>query len=144
MYSFWHDSFQNPSNLYDPFLWSCSLYCMLLQKEYCWKGRQRLDPSFIRHPPHDPHLKADQTFMQRREIGAKASSIIWWGKFIGLGFSFLFFLLRDQIAALYITKELPAWPASLSLPSDAASLFLRQGWRVFCYWKKLTWIKNIP
>lgn len=38
-----------------------------------------------------------------------------------LFFSF-FFLREDQIAALYITKELPAWPASFSLLSDAAGL----------------------
>lgn len=56
--------------------------------------------------------------------------------------SLSFFLLQDQIAALYITKELPAWPASLSLPSDAASVFLRQGRRVFVT-EELTWLKNI-
>lgn len=39
-----------------------------------------------------------------------------------LPFLFLFFLREDQIAALYITKELPAWPALFSLLSDAAGL----------------------
>lgn len=42
-------------------------------------------------------------------------------------FSLSFFLLQDQIAALYITKELPASPASVSLLTDVAVLFLKMG-----------------
>lgn len=123
-----------------------SVYCIA----YCFSmnsAGQETIPGPILHPPSSMlpticfwkpirHLckggKLEQRHLQLSDEASLSDRV-----------SLSFFLLQDQIAALYITKELPAWPASLSLPSDAASLFLRQGWRVFCYWKRRTWIKDI-